>query len=66
MVNFFKEVASVTLRNTHKEKKAKNGHSFTLLFFKLSYGFGLNSEFGSELRLGLELGLQFGLGLGLV
>ena len=63
-----KEVASITLRNAHKEnKRAKSGCSFAhLLFFvfELWLGFGLDFEFGLGLTLGLDLGLEFGLGLG--
>ena len=61
---FFKEVASITLRNAHKKnKKAKSECSFTLLYFKLSLGFGLDHEFGLGLTLGLDQGLELGLGL---
>ena len=40
---------------------------YSVLFFKLSLGFGLpvDFEFGLGLMLGLDLGLEFGLGLGL-
>ena len=36
--------------------------SFTLVFFQLSLGFGLDFEFGLELMLGLEFRLGLGLG----
>ena len=59
-------MASITLRNAPKENKRANSEcSFTLLFFKLLLGFGLDFEFGLGLNLGLEFGLGLGLGLGL-
>ena len=50
-LHFLLEVASVTLRNAHKEnKRAKSDHSFahlyTLLFITLTLGFCLDFEFG--------------------
>ena len=61
-------MASITLRNAHKEnKRAMSECSFTdllFLFFKLSLRFGLDFEFGLGLKLGLEFGLGLGLGLG--
>ena len=56
-------MASVTLLNTHKDKKrAKSERPFTtkFLLFKLLLGYGLDCEFGLGLRLDLELGLEFG------
>ena len=38
---------------------------YSLVFFKLSLGYGSDFEFGLGLTLGLDLGLEFGLGLGL-
>ena len=62
-------MASLTLRNTHKEiKKAKSEHLFAhLLFsiFKIMIKVGLDFEFGLGLSFGLDLGLEFGLCLGL-
>ena len=57
----YKDVASVTLRNAHKEiKRTKSEHSIAhllfFIFFKLLLGFGLDFEFGLELMLGLEFG----------
>ena len=61
---FFKEVASITLRNAHKKnKKAKSQCSFTLLYFKLLLGFWLDFEFWLGLTLGLDQGLELGFGL---
>ena len=61
-------MASITLRNTHKEnKRAKSECSFAhllFLFFKLSLWPGLDFEFGLGLTLGLEFGFGLGLGLG--
>ena len=69
-VIYKKEVATVTLPNTHTEnKRAKSERLFAdlrVLFFifyhKLFSGFWLDFEFG--LRLMLRLGLGLGLGLG--
>ena len=50
------EVASITLRNAHKEnKRARSECSFTLFcFFKLLLRFGLDFVLGLRLTLGLE------------
>ena len=63
------EVASVTLRNAHKENREQrvSAHLFiySFSFFKPTLGFELDFEFGLGLTLGLEFGLGLGLGLGL-
>ena len=59
------EVASVTLRNVHKENnRAKSECSFAHLFFKLSLGFGLDFESGLGFMVVLDFGLGLGMGLG--
>ena len=50
-------------RKTEQRVSAHLDLAYSLSFFKLSLGFGLDFEFGRGIMLGLELGLEFGLGL---
>ena len=64
-------MAKITLRTVTPIKRIREQRVsthlliYSVLFFKLSLGFGLDFEFGLGLMLGLDLGLEFGLGLGL-